>query len=943
MSKIKLDKSSLLVESDSTKILTNINDFEKVLSQRYTISDEPSSRSYVFPSGKILALGHNSHASVLHWLIKNEYVEHESDTYTGGCPPIEDLGCIRVNLDTEGFIMLSKVEPTSRQYKALLNLLDKFWGRHVMWRWSSDLMILEPHQKSQYKYFSLTNKTSDDIIYIIKNYYQTGRLVESSMMQKMKLSNIEAMHNLNRLDEDASSENVDSQGNKLTNEQIEFFKNSQVRDDENRLLVVYHGTHKKFDKEEFTSQINWFSVSKDYAKEYGNWTNKDRNGGHQYQCYLGCSRVLDCGSTDENIFTLRPIMPYDFSPVFKDILKSLNADEKEMRAMIEEVAEEYDEPRNGYKMKIHVLTRSNQFKNLVVKKGYDGLKCIELGHITFGVFNANDIKSIDNKKPTNSKNINEKSLSTNNIFYRFTTKDAFGDDLGGLFSPVWKYIYDNEDDEDNDDELENIIDDLMQQHVVPEKWLGDDVKFAFSNEFVKRNFDKFNRISKLLNEGDWSLVKTEINRNNVNIVFEDENQIGYIDYINESEDKNYKYLYHATYKPFLKSIKEKGLGNTKRKMWTDSVRGVVYLADDKDVAYSYAETAEWLDDVADYDKYAENIIVLKIDVSKLEPNKLKIDSNVVLDDDNIPHTYEYHGIIPFSSVVDILEERYINESEQADQVLTRDEIEKRVMKDLGTSSEPVDGPSYIMRDGSFLKIWEANVDINGMSGGESFSGKAQHLDVDGYIGKHVQQFRGSYYLNHNCIRVNTGFEEYMVMPEVRPNSKQFDSLLRWLEYYFINHSKIYVLDWRGSQANRKVYYSEENFPEDIIKKIKRYYATGRLEESNINKDFLKMSIPVDSGMNIDNLEVCSKKYSSWYYFGNCINTVDTDNLWDATDMSQVIFDSCLYLDEKNLYSGDRKLPKQALEKEVITAVNEKQKIGIIYNTNNDIHYFFDVK
>ena len=61
-----------------------------------------------------------------------------------------------------------------------------------------------------------------------------------------------------------------------------------------------------------------------------------------------------------------------------------------------------------------------------------------------------------------------------------------------------------------------------------------------------------------------------------------------------------KYLYHATYKPFLKSIKEKGLGNT-RKKWSDSASGVVYLATDEDVAYSYAENAEWLDDIEDYD------------------------------------------------------------------------------------------------------------------------------------------------------------------------------------------------------------------------------------------------------------------------------------------------------------------------------------------------------
>ena len=113
---------------------------------------------------------------------------------------------------------------------------------------------------------------------------------------------------------------------------------------------------------------------------------------------------------------------------------------------------------------------------------------------------------------------------------------------------------------------------------------------------------------------------------------------------------NPKYLYHATYKPFLESIKEKGLGNTERTMWSDSVRGVVYLADDADVAYSYAEISEWLDDIEDYAKYANNIIVLKIDSDKLDRTKLKRDDNVIYD----CGTFEYHGIIPFDFVEEII-------------------------------------------------------------------------------------------------------------------------------------------------------------------------------------------------------------------------------------------------------------------------------------------------
>ncbi len=112
-----------------------------------------------------------------------------------------------------------------------------------------------------------------------------------------------------------------------------------------------------------------------------------------------------------------------------------------------------------------------------------------------------------------------------------------------------------------------------------------------------------------------------------------------------------KYLYHATYKPFLKSIKEKGLGNTRKKMWSDSVSGVVYLATNEDVAYSYAEIAEWLDDIEDYEKYVDNIVILKIDTDKLDKTRFKKDSNVIDGDD----TFEYHGVISFESVEEILD------------------------------------------------------------------------------------------------------------------------------------------------------------------------------------------------------------------------------------------------------------------------------------------------
>ncbi len=64
----------------------------------------------------------------------------------------------------------------------------------------------------------------------------------------------------------------DSKGKNLTEAQAEFFKDSQVRDENGNLLVVYHGTDayfSVFDKSKSVEGNNafWFSKSKEYAQE----------------------------------------------------------------------------------------------------------------------------------------------------------------------------------------------------------------------------------------------------------------------------------------------------------------------------------------------------------------------------------------------------------------------------------------------------------------------------------------------------------------------------------------------------------------------------------------------------------------------------------------------------------------------------------------------------
>lgn len=113
-----------------------------------------------------------------------------------------------------------------------------------------------------------------------------------------------------------------------------------------------------------------------------------------------------------------------------------------------------------------------------------------------------------------------------------------------------------------------------------------------------------------------------------------------------SPDSNFvteptEYLYHATYKPLLDSIKANGLGNTSETNWQDSQPGVVYLAIDPDIAQSYAETNETVNE-----DWLDQIVILKIATKDLDKDKLQIDSNVRVED-NQATTFEYHGVIPF--------------------------------------------------------------------------------------------------------------------------------------------------------------------------------------------------------------------------------------------------------------------------------------------------------
>lgn len=198
-------------------------------------------------------------------------------------------------------------------------------------------------------------------------------------------------NDLNPIDED------------LTKEQEEFFQNSVIRDSKGELIPMWHGTTIKFN--EFKSPINWFTMSEEYAKEYATWSDSEPI---YFQAYLNCQKPFNCGDIGEPIYNLLPIKPYKLSIASKRLTHKLGVSEDDFLGLVELENKQAPNERDpdGFKKKLHVITRMPEFAKIVASKGYDSLITKEAGHVCVGVFNANGIKAIDNGKPTKSSDIN---------------------------------------------------------------------------------------------------------------------------------------------------------------------------------------------------------------------------------------------------------------------------------------------------------------------------------------------------------------------------------------------------------------------------------------------------------------------------------------------------------------------------------------------------------
>lgn len=192
----------------------------------------------------------------------------------------------------------------------------------------------------------------------------------------------------------------DSQGNPISFKTAQFFKDSKVRDDKGKLMVMYHGTEANVG----IPKEYWFNIFDiDKAGNHGNmlgngfYFTSDRTHAEQYahlkgniyETYLNIKNPLELNhfSTGDLAYTIRNINPYIEADIYKK-----------------------DGSIDGYKVRKYLLDN-----------GYDG---IHSGN-TYVAFNSNQIKAITNSAPTSNNDIRY-MRKTSTTGHQIIEKDNLG-------------------------------------------------------------------------------------------------------------------------------------------------------------------------------------------------------------------------------------------------------------------------------------------------------------------------------------------------------------------------------------------------------------------------------------------------------------------------------------------------------------------------------------
>ena len=333
--------------------------------RKYHTTSLLSRASYLTTTGSMLDFSDGQgyrvkdHREISEILDLPDYAE-----YSDGMITFMNMGNIRL----QSYGVDISTMPNTKQMSALRSIIYKLMN-------DNGEFYLDVSDYRGNNVFSMTygEKTSvSKIVADIKNYFDKGTIPEQQ-------SSIAGFYYSDR----------DSDGNVLSREQQEYFKSSQVRDDNGNLLVVYHGT-RKADFTVFNRTHTYFTDSKDMADSYS-------PNGEGYKGYLNITNPFIIDAIGERWSQIpvdakmKAFLKEHGAGVFKE-KGEWRTSPADIVYAIEDAIEEGDVDYDGVIIKNVDDTGSYGNKQGIVSNDYI-------------VFNSNQFKNADNLKPTKDKDI----------------------------------------------------------------------------------------------------------------------------------------------------------------------------------------------------------------------------------------------------------------------------------------------------------------------------------------------------------------------------------------------------------------------------------------------------------------------------------------------------------------------------------------------------------
>ena len=234
--------------------------FRKKALRSFKTTTNFNEAGYLLPDGKMLNFsgGERNHRYRDHREIGEIY---EATQGTAALNRFLNDGNIRIMAESPGIDLASGVEPTKEQYAAIKRFVNANGVKDG--QFFVDFSDADGHRAGNYSYTGYVN--ADRVVNDIKYYFENGKVREQSVVSQFRNSDRDYMAAVDHGDMETAQRMVDEAAEKA-------FPDSVLRDDNGKLIKMYHGSSAKFNVfrgKEIGGIGNYFSPWKSFAAGYG--------------------------------------------------------------------------------------------------------------------------------------------------------------------------------------------------------------------------------------------------------------------------------------------------------------------------------------------------------------------------------------------------------------------------------------------------------------------------------------------------------------------------------------------------------------------------------------------------------------------------------------------------------------------------------------------------